>query len=719
MGMRLRQVIDQMRGELRAVRQASKVSGGRDALIARARHDLDLEGVDSDRVAALESRLTALEADSLYVAEFDTRLAGTETRLTRIETQQSETHLRLTEAEAHIGAVEAQGGVTLDALGKFEMATHQHLLGIDRTAAASEFTARIDPVTTWVRSAQLTTTALISIVLPTYNRSELLRRAVESVVAQEYTYWELVIVDDGSADDIPALLSQLASLDERIVVVTQPHRGVGAARNSALSSATGDIICYLDDDNTMEPLWLKAVAWAFERQPGLELLYGARVMDVDESDDLNRTLFPTIRFEPFDRRRLEAANFIDLGVIAHLSTLPDVTFDESLEALGDWDLLLRMTDDRLPLPLPIVATIYTKSAPDRISSAGHFANSEAAVRARMLRQRPLRVLAYNSLFPLVTETYIADEMKALTDNGVLLAWCTKIWSPSPVKVVEPLYTDLGTAVREFEPDVLFLFWATFAVECLDELSRIGKPFGLRVHSFDFDLETIEHIRQHPLCIGIWAYPHLASQIEGVHDLVTLMTRGPKIPDPAPERSIVVSASAAVPKKDWPTLVAAFAELARKDVDCRIVVGMTHEMEELPGRIREMIRESGASIMMSIDVPNDQVMELLPRTAAVVYTKVPGGPFGMPRSIIEGMCAGTSVILPARPEASLVAGPNCRTYVDKNDIVRHVIEILGGGPDIDAEREFNRDFALTHFADPTLGTFFAAQLSRAVAEWRLG
>jgi glycosyltransferase involved in cell wall biosynthesis len=198
-----------------------------------------------------------------------------------------------------------------------------------------------------------------------------------------------------------------------------------------------------------------------------------------------------------------------------------------------------------------------------------------------------------------------------------------------------------------------------------------------------------------------------------------VTSGAEFPEPAAERPIVLSACAGVPKKDWPVLVTAFAELARKDVDCRIVVGVTDRFEAEPSRVRQLIQESRAPVKLSVDVPHDQVIALLARTAAVVYTLEPGGSFGMPRSIVEGMYAGTSVILPARPEAPLVAGPNCRTYVHPEDIVRHATEILGGGPDLEAERQFNRRFAQAQFADPALATSFAAQLTEAVSQWRSG
>jgi glycosyltransferase involved in cell wall biosynthesis len=712
--MRLRRVISLANQELRAIRHGSKMEGGRRALITRVRHDLELDEIDSNRIGTLESRLSALETvHSQLRAEFastQTALAATHGRLTATQEQLAATETRL-------GTAEGQLAASIDAGGNVEAAMRLKLAEIDRRAELVDLAAQIGPVTTWVRAARLTNTPRISVLLATYNRHELLRGAVDSVRAQEYPHWELVIIDDGSTDGTSQLLTRLSSEDERIVVVTQPHRGVGAARNAGLAQSGGEIICYLDDDNGMQPLWLKAVAWAYEREPELELLYGARVRDVD--GDSNQEALPYLHFESFERSRLEQGNFIDLGVIAHRRSLSEAHFDESLEALGDWDLILRLTEDRPPLPLPVVASIYNTSAPNRITRSRRRIEADAEVRARVLRKRRLRVLAYNALFPLVPETYIGEEMKALTDNGAALAWCTDRWSPSPVKVTEPVYTDVSTAVREFDPDVLFLYWSSFAIERLDELSAVGVPFAFRVHSFDFDPEVIERVRAHPLCVGTWAYPHHARQIVGANGLVALLTTGESFPEANPERSIVLSASAGLPKKDWPTLVGAFAELAKKGVDCRIVVGITDQFEEEPALIRELIRETGASIMLSVDVPHDQVIALLAHTAAVVYTKHPGGPFGMPRSIIEGMYAGTSVIVPDNPEAALVAGPNRRMYAQSEDIVRHVIEILAGGHEVEAEREFNHRFATDHFADPVLATSFATELTRAVAQWRSG
>lgn len=331
--------------------------------------------------------------------------------------------------------------------------------------------------------------------------------------------------------------------------------------------------------------------------------------------------------------------------------------------------------------------------------------------------RPLRVLGYNSLFPLLPETYIDDEMHVLAAEGAELAWYTLTWAPSPVTVREPLYTDMEAALDRFDPDVLVLFWTDFAMDSLEALERIGRPFAVRTHSYDFNPERGATLLAHPLCVGLWAFPHHAPSIEGAHSLVPLLASWDEFPQPAPERPVVLSASAALPKKNWPLLVDAFAQLMATGADCRIAVARTRDNEEQPDQLRNLIAETGTQIKLSVDVPHDQVIDLLARTSVVLYTKYNRGPYGMPRSIIEGMASSTSVIQPDRPEAALVAGPSCRTYVTAADIVAHVTEVMAGGAAIAQEQARNRSYARSRYADPMAARRFATELSEAVVRWR--
>lgn len=224
--------------------------------------------------------------------------------------------------------------------------------------------------------------ALVSVVLPTRNRSGLLAKAVGSVLRQRHRSWELLVVDDGSSDGTPELLASIG--DPRVRVLLSEGVGAARARNLALDAARGELVAYLDDDNAMDPLWLHAVAWAFANHPGSSVLYGAQAVQEAAEEGgagpLRRRLW--IRFEPWDRARLERGNYVDLGAIAHRRSLPEARFDARVEQVEDWDLLLRLTRDAPPLELPVLCGTYRSDAAGRVSDSGDPEPSQALIRAK-------------------------------------------------------------------------------------------------------------------------------------------------------------------------------------------------------------------------------------------------------------------------------------------------------------------------------------------------
>lgn len=244
-------------------------------------------------------------------------------------------------------------------------------------------------ITSWIEQATLDPSPLISVVLPTHNRAALLSRAVASVRAQRYATWEIVLVDDASTDDTPAVVARLqAELGpDRLQSIRVLPGGVCAARNRALASAKGSLIAYLDDDNTMHPLWLKAVAWAFAQRPDVDVVYGGIV--VDDLLRVNRRasgMLPSYHLHQFDREQLVSNNLADMGAIAHRRGLAEARFDETLREMGDWDLLVRLTRDKAPLVLPALACFYHTDSPNRLSG-GPTAGADA-LRVRTKAQAP-------------------------------------------------------------------------------------------------------------------------------------------------------------------------------------------------------------------------------------------------------------------------------------------------------------------------------------------
>ena len=283
-----------------------------------------------------------------------------------------------------------------------------------------------------------------------------------------------------------------------------------------------------------------------------------------------------------------------------------------------------------------------------------------------------------------------------------------------MRLDEPWYLDIDRAVAEFDPDLLFLYWTHFALQELDRLDRMERPFALRVHSFDFDPGMIAVVRDHRLCIGVWVFPHLAGAV-GAHPLPTLITRPDEFPPPAAERPVVLSMSAGLPKKDWPTLVEAFGQLAAEGAECHIVMGRTKGYEDEGDRVRALAGDLGADVTVSVNVPHEDVTALLGRTALVVHTRTPEGAFGQPRSIVEGLCAGCSVVVPDRPDVGM-AGPRARYYRTVADIVAHGREVLARGEGIAQEWEDNRKWGLSQYAAPELAERFVDEVKLALVRF---
>ena len=95
---------------------------------------------------------------------------------------------------------------------------------------------------------------MVSVVIPTYNRADLLLRAVESVLTQTYTDVEAIVVDDGSTDSTSSVIEKLQrAYGLRLKYFYQPNRGVSAARNKGIYYASGEYISFLDSDDYIYP----------------------------------------------------------------------------------------------------------------------------------------------------------------------------------------------------------------------------------------------------------------------------------------------------------------------------------------------------------------------------------------------------------------------------------------------------------------------------------
>jgi glycosyltransferase involved in cell wall biosynthesis len=114
----------------------------------------------------------------------------------------------------------------------------------------------------------------VSVIMPAYKVEPYIGEAIESVIAQTYTDWELIVVDDGSPDESGTIAASYAACDRRIRVARQENGGLSAARNHAIRLSRGELIAILDSDDLWQPSFLAAQAALLQQHPEIDIVTG-------------------------------------------------------------------------------------------------------------------------------------------------------------------------------------------------------------------------------------------------------------------------------------------------------------------------------------------------------------------------------------------------------------------------------------------------------------
>ncbi len=213
---------------------------------------------------------------------------------------------------------------------------------------------------------------LLSVILPTRNRSDWLERAAASVLAQDVEHLELVVVDDASTDQTSAVTDKLDD-DPRVRVVHNPESlGPGGSRNQGIAASEGDFLSFCDDDDAWLPGAAATALEEFERDPDVGVVTSWHQVVHD------RTGQTAIYRGPLHYGAEQLLWFdlvaLPFGVIRRASFAEDVTVDAELPSCEDWDLWLRCARSRPIRTVPNVLYAYRQHARERVTrgtSADH------------------------------------------------------------------------------------------------------------------------------------------------------------------------------------------------------------------------------------------------------------------------------------------------------------------------------------------------------------
>ncbi|TVZ59148.1 glycosyltransferase involved in cell wall biosynthesis [Flavobacteriaceae bacterium MAR_2010_105] len=202
---------------------------------------------------------------------------------------------------------------------------------------------------------------LVSIIIPNYNRATLIGETLDSILAQTYTYWECLVIDDGSSDGSEAVIQAYCDQDARIQFYKRPAdrpKGSNACRNYGLELSQGDYINWFDSDDLMHPDKLKLQVKAFEKSD-LNYCICQSLVFQDRIDNIlglkSDQIVSDNVFEDFIYKKLiipiQAPIFRKCFIMAN-----DLRFDESLNAGQEWEFfsrILYLNENFIPLNIPL------------------------------------------------------------------------------------------------------------------------------------------------------------------------------------------------------------------------------------------------------------------------------------------------------------------------------------------------------------------------------
>ena len=255
----------------------------------------------------------------------------------------------------------------------------------------------------------------VSIIMPTYNRKNVISRAIDSILKQTFQQFELIIIDDGSDDNTKEYVKrkyQRFFQINKIKYFKLNHKGISYARNIGLKQAKGNLISYLDSDNEWNPNYLEQMVFELTKTDSFNCAYcGAVVENKIEKSKYNLG-------KKFNRKELLKNNFIELNCFIHEKRLFNIKggFDLDLTKLSEWDLIIRYTDNNPPLFLK--KTLVKKYLSEELSNMSFMELSEDKEKIQKKYWYEIYSEEYESIADAFDENYYLETYEDVLNSGM-------------------------------------------------------------------------------------------------------------------------------------------------------------------------------------------------------------------------------------------------------------------------------------------------------------
>ena len=178
----------------------------------------------------------------------------------------------------------------------------------------------------------------MSIIIPVFNAEQSLQVCLDSLMAQTYDSFEVILINDGSSDSSGAICDQAAEQDHRFRVIHQHNSGPSAARNVGLDLAQGEIIAFVDSDDSVEPDYVICILRAFEQNKNAQIAFMG-YQDLNAAKEVQSVKIPSVGFNDIIRAADELAVQDMFGYTwvkaFRRSVIRDLRFDESISLFED------------------------------------------------------------------------------------------------------------------------------------------------------------------------------------------------------------------------------------------------------------------------------------------------------------------------------------------------------------------------------------------------